>query len=349
MRVRGGDCGGGARGGGAGARLVGEALIDLADSPELRQRLGAGRARRDTRANVVSLSRRAVGPPTRRWWPAIHPPSLVLQPDGRIRARGTLRALGRGTVCGWRSPARVSSCPGLRPGRTRMRNACPSRPDAPQPPPPSLTGGSLSNLQSWAIREVAGRPGRMRIAGHSMGAALAVLVAVTVPEQVEELLLIAPAGLPLKQARLAKCDRSRPADCSGHAIARPTSSRAHATSRRDPRSTCPPALRRLDLSAQMRKVKTLGISTTVIGCTTDTLSHAGALPASRRAARRHLPGARPPRRAHLDARSPAGAGGAARGPSSALAAASYRSSFIVVFGFFFAYFLVTKRPVAASR
>ncbi len=144
--------------------------------------------------------------------------------------------------------------------------------DAPQPPPPSLTGGSLSNLQSWAIREVAGRPGRMRIAGHSMGAALAVLVAVTVPEQVEELLLIAPAGLPLsKPVWRSATDLVRQIAAGTHSLADVlTGSRDLAAA---PRSTIrlARALRRLDLSAQMRKVKTLGISTTVIGCTTDTL------------------------------------------------------------------------------
>src|SRR5262245_51306549 len=59
-----------------------------------------------------------------------------------------------------------------------------------QPPPPSSTLGSLASLREWAVREVQRRPTGVILAGHSMGAALAVLAAATVPERIESLLLV---------------------------------------------------------------------------------------------------------------------------------------------------------------
>jgi pimeloyl-ACP methyl ester carboxylesterase len=144
--------------------------------------------------------------------------------------------------------------------------------EAAQPPPPSATRGSLSSLRGWAVREVAGRPGRTVVAGHSMGAALAVLVAVTVPDSVEGLVLVAPAGLPLtKPIRRSARDFARQlASGTHHAADVLTGAWELAVS---PRAAARlvHALRRLDLSAQMERVRSLGIRTTVIGCTSDTL------------------------------------------------------------------------------
>src|SRR5262245_46474868 len=77
--------------------------------------------------------------------------------------------------------------------------ALPAGWEAAQPPSPRISRGSLSTLRDWAVREIQRRPNGVVVAGHSMGAALAVLAAVTAPEHVEGLLLIAPAGLPLSK------------------------------------------------------------------------------------------------------------------------------------------------------
>lgn len=150
--------------------------------------------------------------------------------------------------------------------------ALPAGWDALQPPPPSVTRGSLASLRDWAVKEVVAQPGRTLVAGHSMGAALAVLAATAVPDQVAGLLLVAPAGLPLR----------KPIRRSAADLARQLADGIHP--RRDALAVlgelaCSPrgtmrlvrALRRLDLSAQMRHVRRIGIPTVVIGCASDTL------------------------------------------------------------------------------
>jgi len=105
-----------------------------------------------------------------------------------------------------------------------------------------------------------------------MGAALTVLVAVSMPEHVDELLLIAPAGLPLtKPLRRSVGDLARQLVAGTYSLADvlPGARELAAAPRAATRLVR--SLRRLDLSAQMESVRALGIPTTVIGCTTDTL------------------------------------------------------------------------------
>jgi len=106
-----------------------------------------------------------------------------------------------------------------------------------------------------------------------MGAALAVLAAVTVPEHVAGLVLIAPAGLPLRKPL-----RRSAADLAGQLAARTYPFTDVLAGAREvvaaPRGAIKlvQALRRLDLSAQMERVRAAGIPTIVVGCTTDTLA-----------------------------------------------------------------------------
>ena len=65
-----------------------------------------------------------------------------------------------------------------------------------EPPSFAASGGSFTSYRRWLELELRGR-GRSRLAGHSMGGALAILAAAEMPELVERLVLIAPAGLPL--------------------------------------------------------------------------------------------------------------------------------------------------------
>lgn len=122
------------------------------------------------------------------------------------------------------------------------------------------------------MHEVTERPGRVLVAGHSMGAALAVLAAATAPERFAGLLLIAPAGLPLrKPIRRSAADLAQQLAAGVYPVADAVAGVRELA--RAPRGTARlvRALRRLDLSAQMARVRAAGIPTTVIGCTSDTL------------------------------------------------------------------------------
>jgi pimeloyl-ACP methyl ester carboxylesterase len=59
------------------------------------------------------------------------------------------------------------------------------------------TGGDFGRYRDWLREQIAARPHPARLAGHSMGGALAVLAAVDDPESIERLILVSPAGLPL--------------------------------------------------------------------------------------------------------------------------------------------------------
>src|SRR6478735_7473156 len=85
---------------------------------------------------------------------------------------------------GWGAPARLY-IPGL-----------PEEWHALELPSFRKTRGDLSAYRIWLTEKIAGR-GPVVLAGHSMGAALALLAAVDRPDLVERLILLSPAGLPL--------------------------------------------------------------------------------------------------------------------------------------------------------
>jgi pimeloyl-ACP methyl ester carboxylesterase len=144
--------------------------------------------------------------------------------------------------------------------------------EALEPPPPRVSGGSLASLRAWAVDEVTGRPGRALLAGHSMGAALAVLVAVAAPDHVDGLVLLAPAGLPLtKPVRRSLHDGARQLGSGLYPVADVVRAARDLLAAPRAAARLVRSLRRLDLSRQMEAVRTLGIPTTVVGCTSDTL------------------------------------------------------------------------------
>ena len=139
------------------------------------------------------------------------------------------------------------------------------------PPSFASSGGSLAAYRRWLGGELRDR-GRSRLAGHSMGAALAILAAADSPELVERLVLIAPAGLPMeKPIRASARDFVRQ-------LARGSYPRGVAVSgtlavARAPRAALSVArhVRRLDLRRECARVRAAGIPATVIGCISDTL------------------------------------------------------------------------------
>jgi len=87
-------------------------------------------------------------------------------------------------VPGWGAPARLY-VPGL-----------PDEWHALELPSYRKTRGDLSAYRAWLVDQLAER-GPATLAGHSMGAALALLAAIDRPDLVERLILLSPAGLPL--------------------------------------------------------------------------------------------------------------------------------------------------------
>jgi len=101
---------------------------------------------------------------------------------------------------------------------------------------------------------------------------LALLAAAAVPDRVRGLILISPAGLPLqKPLRLSAADFSRQLAARTHPLPDVLAAASELASA--PRSAVRlvRALRRLDLSAQMERVRAARIPTVVVACATDTL------------------------------------------------------------------------------
>src|SRR5262249_7093450 len=140
--------------------------------------------------------------------------------------------------------------------------------------PPSFrrARGSFEHYARWLHDEVGAWGSPVLLGGHSMGAALSVAVAADIPEHVRGLLLIAPAGLPL-----VKPIRQSLVDFSGQVVRGRYPMRSMLRGVGDvlsaPRSALGVARRvhSLDLSSEMRRVRSHRIPTTVVGCVTDTL------------------------------------------------------------------------------
>ena len=140
--------------------------------------------------------------------------------------------------------------------------------------PPSFreTNGAFAAYEQWLGEELRRSNEPAWLAGHSMGGALAVVAAVARPAAVAQLPLISPAGLPLRKpigASLAEFARQTAAGSYGvREVVRGLRATLGA-----PRSALRLArsVRSLDLSAQMRTLRALGVPVEVVGCASDTL------------------------------------------------------------------------------
>lgn len=163
-------------------------------------------------------------------------------------------------IPGWGAPARLY-VPGL-----------PEDWHALELPSFRKTRGELPAYRAWLGEEIAGR-GPLALAGHSMGAAIALLAAIDRPELVERLTLLSPAGLPLTKpipASLVTWVRQVatgrfPLSQVGRSVVRVGLA---------PRS----ALRlgrfvhQLDLRPELEIFRANPVPCTVVGCTTDTMT-----------------------------------------------------------------------------
>jgi len=140
-----------------------------------------------------------------------------------------------------------------------------------EPPSFAASRGSLAAYRSW-LRGELHRAGRSPLAGHSMGAALAILAAAESPELVERLVLVAPAGLPLlKPIRASLLEFLR--QCASGSYPRDLAARALAAVARAPRAALALAteVRGLDLRRECARARAAGIPALVVGCSSDTL------------------------------------------------------------------------------
>jgi pimeloyl-ACP methyl ester carboxylesterase len=140
-----------------------------------------------------------------------------------------------------------------------------------EPPSFAASGGLFVEYRRWLERELGNR-GRSQLAGHSMGAALAICAAADAPELVERLVLIAPAGLPLEKPISGSLRDFVRQVWSGR-YPRGLAASAALAAARAPGAALGLArhLRRLDLRRECARVKAAGIPATVIGCASDTL------------------------------------------------------------------------------
>jgi pimeloyl-ACP methyl ester carboxylesterase len=135
------------------------------------------------------------------------------------------------------------------------------------------TGGELSAYRRWLGREVALRDGPVSLAGHSMGAALAILAAADRPEAVDRLILLSPAGLPLDKPLGASLATFLGQICRGwypwRDLVRSLSRLARApwVALRLAR-----AVHELDLRTECERLRRSSARCTVVGCTTDRLT-----------------------------------------------------------------------------
>ena len=163
-------------------------------------------------------------------------------------------------IPGWGAPARLY-VPGL-----------PEEWHALELPSFRKTRGDLPAYRAWLVEEVADR-GPVGLAGHSMGAAIALLAAIDSPGLVERLILLSPAGLPLTKpipsslvtwVRQVATGRF-PLSQVGRSVVRVGLA---------PRS----ALRlgrfvhQLDLRPELERFRANPVPCTVVGCTTDTMT-----------------------------------------------------------------------------
>lgn len=144
--------------------------------------------------------------------------------------------------------------------------------EALDPPSFRITHGVFARYRGWLDRELDRSNEAVWLAGHSMGGALAVLAAASVPERVARLTLVCPAGLPLRkpiphslgqfvsQVARRRYDLRELRREVGQALDAPRAAVRLARS-----------VRALDLSLEMQRVRASGIPTEVVGCATDTL------------------------------------------------------------------------------
>ena len=139
----------------------------------------------------------------------------------------------------------------------------------------ATTGGRFDALRKWLLAELLPQGLPATIAGHSLGAALAITAAADRPDLVERLILFSPAGLPLSKPMRSSfwllvkqvVQSLYPAREVG-AVVRETIRHPSATYRLSREA------HDLDLRDEMTRVAAARIPVQVVACTSDTLTTA---------------------------------------------------------------------------
>jgi pimeloyl-ACP methyl ester carboxylesterase len=140
------------------------------------------------------------------------------------------------------------------------------------PPPFRATDGAFAAYERWLAAELHSTDEPVWLAGHSMGGALAVTAAAAHPGRVGRLTLISPAGLPLRKPIPASLARFAKQTALGrYELAALRHDVVNAL--RAPRAAwrLAQAVRALDLTQQMKKLRERGLPVVVVGCASDTL------------------------------------------------------------------------------
>jgi pimeloyl-ACP methyl ester carboxylesterase len=139
-------------------------------------------------------------------------------------------------------------------------------------PPPFRRARSLEAFREWLVRELERQPGPIALAGHSMGAALALRAAADDPATVASLVLFAPAGLPLTKT-IARGFGSFARELLAGRFPLRVALEGAAEVMRAPRAALRVGtdVRRLDLTAAMEEVRRAGIPTTIVTAPSDTM------------------------------------------------------------------------------
>jgi pimeloyl-ACP methyl ester carboxylesterase len=171
------------------------------------------------------------------------------------------------------SPPSALFVPGFAARASLYRPGLPSVWTALSPPRLAVTGGRFEAYRRWLQREVEACGRRVVLAGHSMGAALAICAASARPDLIERLILFSPAGMPLskpipssfllltRQALRGLYPLDEVAFVVGETVAHPWATYRLAREAHD-----------LDLTAGFDNVAAASIPTLVVGCRSDTLT-----------------------------------------------------------------------------
>jgi pimeloyl-ACP methyl ester carboxylesterase len=144
------------------------------------------------------------------------------------------------------------------------------------PPGFAVSNGRLDRSVERLLASLEASGGPAAVAGHSMGAAVAVLAAADRPDLVERLVLIGPAGLPLvKPMRRSAFDFIRQLGRRTYPVRAAAAGLAQAARAPGAALRLAQAVHQLDLTPQLADLKARSVRCQVIGCASDTLTPTG--------------------------------------------------------------------------